>query len=46
MNYAYILTPKGIKQKTKLTINFMVRKMTEYDELKKEFEEQKLLKKK
>ena len=46
MSYAYILTPKGIKQKTKLTINFMVRKMTEYDELKKEFEEQKLLKKK
>ena len=46
MNYAYILTPKGIKQKTKLTINFMVRKMTEYDELKKELKEQKLLKKK
>ena len=45
MNYAYILTPKGIKQKTKLTINFMVRKMAEYDELKNELEEQKLLKK-
>ncbi len=41
MNYAYILTPKGIKQKTKLTLNFMVRKMKEYDELKKELEEQK-----
>ena len=41
INYAYILTPKGIKQKTKLTLNFMVRKMKEYDELKKELEEQK-----
>lgn len=39
INYAYILTPKGIKQKTKLTLNFMVRKMKEYDELKKEIEE-------
>ena len=45
MNYVYILTPKGIKQKTKLTINFMVRKMKEYDELKKELEEQKYFKK-
>ena len=35
-NYIYILTPKGITQKTKLTINFMKRKMHEYDELKKE----------
>tara|TARA_B100001029_G_C14942795_1_gene384180 strand:- start:212 stop:562 length:351 start_codon:yes stop_codon:yes gene_type:complete len=36
MMYAYILTPKGISIKTKLTINFMKRKMKEYDELKKE----------
>jgi len=35
-NYIYILTPKGINEKTKLTINFMKRKMKEYDELKKE----------
>jgi EPS-associated MarR family transcriptional regulator len=33
-NYIYILTPKGINEKTKLTINFMKRKMKEYDELK------------
>ena len=45
MNYAYILTPKGIRQKTKLTLNFMVRKMKEYDELKNELEEQKKNKK-
>jgi|TARA_B100001769_G_C21663324_1_gene368464 EPS-associated MarR family transcriptional regulator len=36
LNYAYILTPKGIAEKTKLTINFMKRKMQEYDDLKKE----------
>ena len=34
--YMYILTPKGISAKTKLTINFMKKKMQEYDELKKE----------
>ena len=34
INYIYILTPKGIREKTKLTINFMKRKMQEYDELK------------
>tara|TARA_B100000575_G_C22707359_1_gene426866 strand:+ start:59 stop:370 length:312 start_codon:yes stop_codon:yes gene_type:complete len=36
LNYAYILTPRGITEKTQLTIRFMKRKMKEYDELKKE----------
>ena len=36
INYVYMLTPKGIAKKTKLTINFMKLKMKEYDELKKE----------
>ena len=36
INYIYVLTPKGIAEKTKLTINFMKRKMEEYEELKKE----------
>ena len=36
INYIYILTPKGISEKTKLTVNFMKLKMKEYDELKKE----------
>ena len=36
INYIYVLTPKGIYEKTKLTINFMKRKMKEYDELKRE----------
>ena len=36
INYIYVLTPKGIKQKTKLTIDFMNRKMKEYEDLKKD----------
>ena len=40
IGYAYILTPKGISEKTKLTLNFMKRKMKEYDELKAEIEEE------
>tara|TARA_Y100000816_G_scaffold156892_1_gene111921 strand:- start:568 stop:879 length:312 start_codon:yes stop_codon:yes gene_type:complete len=34
----YILTPKGINERMQLTINFMKRKMQEYDELKKELD--------
>ena len=36
INYIYLITPKGISEKTRLTVNFMKRKMKEYDELKKE----------
>tara|TARA_Y100000294_G_scaffold45971_1_gene42612 strand:+ start:1435 stop:1734 length:300 start_codon:yes stop_codon:yes gene_type:complete len=39
MKYIYVLTPGGITEKTKLTINFMKRKMQEYDELKKEIDD-------
>ena len=42
INYIqYMTTPKGIAERTKLTINFMKRKMKEYDELKNELEENK-----
>ena len=41
INYFYVLTPAGISQKTKLTINFMKRKMQEYDSLKKELKNKK-----
>ena len=41
LNYIYVLTPKGISKKTKLTISFMARKMKEYEELKKEIENSK-----
>ncbi len=40
LGYVYILTPKGIATKTELTLNFMKRKMKEYDELKAEIEEE------
>jgi len=36
INYIYVLTPKGVAKRTKLTLNFMKRKMKEYDELKRE----------
>ena len=39
ISYVYILTPKGITQKTQLTLSFMKRKMKEYDELKKELKD-------
>jgi len=39
INYIYILTPKGVIEKSKLTVNFMKRKMKEYEELKKELEQ-------
>lgn len=36
LNYIYVLTPKGIDTRVKLTISFMKRKFKEYDELKNE----------
>jgi EPS-associated MarR family transcriptional regulator len=41
LNYIYVLTPKGIAEKANLTINFMKRKMQEYEDLKKELENNK-----
>tara|TARA_Y100000816_G_C25962031_1_gene502009 strand:- start:366 stop:680 length:315 start_codon:yes stop_codon:yes gene_type:complete len=38
LNYIYVLTPRGISEKTRLTVNFMKRKMKEYDELIKELQ--------
>ena len=37
----YIVTPKGIAERTKLTINFMKKKMSEYDQLRKELKDMK-----
>ena len=34
----YVLTPKGIAERTKLTLNFMKRKIKEHDQLKKELD--------
>ena len=36
LNYLYVLTPKGIDLRIKLTLIFMKKKIKEYDELKKE----------
>ena len=36
ISYLYVLTPKGIDFRIKLTLRFMKKKMSEYDELKKE----------
>ena len=36
INYIYVLTPRGITEKTRLTLSFMKSKMEEYDELQKE----------
>ena len=41
INYLYILTPKGLSIKMNMTINFMKKKMKEYDELKRELNENK-----
>ena len=38
IRYIYILTPKGIAKKTSMAINFLKRKMKEYDEIKREIE--------
>ena len=39
MRYTYVLTPKGMKARTQLTINYMKQKMREYDQLKKELKD-------
>ena len=41
IKYLYILTPKGIVEKTKITMRFMHLKMREYDELKAELKSKK-----
>ena len=36
LGYAYLLTPKGIDEKTRLTFSFLKRKVKEYEILKEE----------
>jgi EPS-associated MarR family transcriptional regulator len=38
IGYIYLLTPKGISEKVRLTSGFLKRKMDEYHSLKKEIE--------
>ena len=42
MGYIYLLTPKGIDEKSKLTFSFLKKKITEYEILKKEINQLKL----
>ncbi len=37
--YLYILTPKGLEAKAKISVNFLQRKMEEYEALKAEIEQ-------
>ena len=37
--YAYILTPKGVSEKAKVTLNFLQRKRSEFEAIKKEIEQ-------
>ena len=39
LHYLYLLTPKGIKTKAKMTLNYLIKKSKEYEELKKELGE-------
>jgi len=39
LGYRYILTPKGIKEKYRITKEFLKRKIQEYDLLQKEIQE-------
>ncbi len=38
MNYAYLLTPKGISEKARMTQGFLYRKIEEYEALRKEID--------
>ena len=37
--YTYMLTPKGLEEKGQLTLRFLKRKLSEYDEIKKQIRE-------
>lgn len=37
-SYLYLLTPKGIEDKARITVQYLRRKMKEYDELREEIE--------
>ena len=37
--YTYVLTPKGLEAKGKLTVRFLKRKLAEYEEIKKQIRE-------
>jgi EPS-associated MarR family transcriptional regulator len=36
--YSYMLTPRGIEEKGRITVRFLKRKMSEYEEIKRQIE--------
>lgn len=42
LGYAYLLTPRGIESKAAITMQFLRRKMDDYEELKQEIEQLKV----
>jgi EPS-associated MarR family transcriptional regulator len=38
LSYAYLLTPEGLTKKSKLTSDFLIRKLAEYEKLQTEIE--------
>jgi EPS-associated MarR family transcriptional regulator len=39
LTYAYLLTPRGVEEKARITVGFLKHKMQEYEQLRKEIEE-------
>lgn len=39
LGYAYLLTPRGVKEKAELTVDFLRRKVAEYEALEREIAE-------
>ena len=39
IRYLYNLTPQGIEEKASLTVNFLKRKMSEYNQIKRQIRE-------
>lgn len=39
IRYLYILTPRGLEEKTRLTLSFLKRKVTEYEEISRQIED-------
>jgi len=39
LSYLYLLTPRGMEEKAMITIDFLKRKMQEYDEIKRQINE-------
>jgi hypothetical protein len=37
--YTYILTPRGLEEKARLTVSFLKRKLSEYEEIRRQIRE-------